>query len=135
MISHFQFPILWGLFYAGFATSTLLQAKTSVSSASNNLQNIKQWLSLHWAVVWANLFLSTAFSALIFKMIPAGTGLGQFGTYAAAGFIANSVIDKILFIFGQQIGLKVEVPALTGRIAPEVNFPAAVSADPAQRWP
>lgn len=111
------FFTLWALFYAGFATSLMLQAQTSVSSASNNLDSIRSWLKLHWHVVWANLFLSTAFSAAIFKMIPASSGLGEFSKYAVGGFIANGVIDKILFIFGQQLGTKVEVP----QIAPPAN--------------
>jgi len=103
----------------GFATSLLLQAKTSVSSASNNLTSIEDWLRLHWHVVWANLFLSSAFSAAIFHMIPASSGLGEFSKYAVGGFLANGVIDKILFIFGQQIGTKVEVP----QVAPPQSLP------------
>jgi len=106
------FFILWALFYLGFATSTLLQAKTSIASASNNLNSVKDWLALHWAVVWANLFCSTALSAGIFKLIPASSGLGEFSKYALAGFVANGVLDKLLFIFGQQLGLKIDVPQI-----------------------
>jgi hypothetical protein len=121
MKSDLRFFLLWLLFYLGFLTSTLLQARTSISSQSNNLKTVAQWLSLHWQVVWANLFLSTAFSAGIFHLIPASSGLGEFGTYAAGGFIANSVLDKILFIFGQQIGLKVDVPQISPPVAGEAS--------------
>jgi hypothetical protein len=121
----FTFYILWFLFYLGFATSLLLQAQTSVSSDSNNLQNLRQWISIHWRVIWANLFLSTALSAAIFHLIPASAGLSEFSRYAMAGFISNSVLDKLLFIFGQLIGTRIEVP----KIAPPAN------GDPAKRWP
>jgi hypothetical protein len=124
------FFALWTLFYMGFATSLCLQAQTSVSSASNNLTSVKDWLRLHWHVVWANLFLSSAFSAAIFHMIPASSGLGEFSKYAVGGFMANGVIDKILFIFGQQIGTKVEVPQVAPPAVPATALPAIDSHNP-----
>jgi hypothetical protein len=107
------FFISWFLFYAGFATSLLLTAQTSVSSASNNLKNVWQWIDIHRYSIWANLFLSTAFSAVIFRLIPASSGLGDLGKYAVGGFIASAVLDKILFIFGQSIGTRIDVPQLS----------------------
>jgi hypothetical protein len=107
------FFLLWTLFYLGFATSLLLQAQASASSSSNNLAGISDWLKLHWHVVWARLFLATALSGMIFHLIPASAGLAEFGKYAVGGFIADSLLDKILFIFGQQLGTKVEVPQVS----------------------
>jgi hypothetical protein len=133
------FLALWFCFYTGFATSMLLQAETSVSSASNNLQSTRQWFALHWRVLWANLFLSTAFSAGIFRMIPSSMGLGEFAKYAVAGFIANGVLDKLLFLYGQQLGLKIEVPQLAppASVAGPFRNSIGVTAeqDPAKRFP
>jgi hypothetical protein len=122
------FLALWVLFYLGFATSLLLQAQTSASSSSNNLNGTRDWVRLHWHVIWANLFVSTALSSLIFHMIPASAGLGEFAKYAVGGFIANGVLDKVLFIFGQQLGTKIEVP----QIAPPATVPAIQSSQPTE---
>ena len=113
MLKQFQLIEPWLLFTAGFVTSLLLQAQTSVSSESNNLKNVFDWMRIHWRTIWANLFLSIAFNASILHLIPGAAGLGVFGKYAVAGFISNGVLDKILFIFGQAIGTKVEVPKLS----------------------
>ena len=81
------------------------------------------WISGH-------LFVSTALSSLIFHMIPASTGLSEYAKYAVGGFIANGVLDKVLFIFGQQIGTKIEVPQIA---PPPVLAPTATA--PSQSQP
>ena len=101
---------LWLLFYAGFAVSLLLQAQTSVSSNSNGLRNIFDWLRLKWHVVVARLFLSQMFLPLIIHYIPTSIGLPIWSVYGASGFIADSLLDKALFMFGERLGLKIEVP-------------------------
>jgi len=101
---------LWLLFYAGFAVSLLLQAQTSVTSNSNGLRNVGDWIKLHWHVVIARLFLSQMFLPLIIHYIPASIGLPIWSVYGASGFISDSLLDKVLFMFGQRLGLKVEVP-------------------------
>jgi hypothetical protein len=109
---------LWFLFYMGFFVSLLLQAQTSISSSSNSLNSLWSWFTLHSRVIIVRLFLSMIFSPVIIHYVPASVGLPIWSVYGAAGFIADSLLDKFLFIFGRQIGMKVEVP----QIAP----PAAV---------
>jgi hypothetical protein len=105
-----EFLGLWALFYAGFVVSLLLQAQTSVTSKSNGLTSVFGWLKLHWHVVTARLFLSAIFSPLLIHYIPSGLGLPIWSVYGSAGFIADSLLDKVLFMFGQGVGMKVEVP-------------------------
>ena len=103
---------LWLMFYCGFAASLLLQAQTSASSDSNNLHSAWDWVRLHSKVLVVRLFLSTIFSTLAIGYIPASLGLPRWSVYGAAGFIVDSLLDKFLFIFGRQVGLKVEVPQI-----------------------
>jgi hypothetical protein len=101
---------LWSLFYAGFAANLLRQAQTSVSSSSNSLGSVWDWFKLHWHVAVWRLVLSVVFSPIIIRNIPASLDLPQWSVYGAAGFIADNLLDSILFIFGQKLGTKVEVP-------------------------
>jgi len=111
---------LWAMFYAGFGVSLLLQAQTSISSASNGLDSLFDWAKLHSRVIAVRLFLSMIFSPLAIKYIPSSIGLPIWSVYGAAGFIVDSLLDKFLFIFGRQIGMKVEVPRLA---PPEGTIP------------
>jgi hypothetical protein len=117
---------LWALFYMGFFVSLLLQAQTSISSASNGLDSLWSWFKLHSRVIVARLFLSMIFSPLAIHYIPASIGLPVWSVYGAAGFIVDSLLDKFLFIFGRQIGMKVEVP----QIAPPAVSAEALPASP-----
>ena len=121
---------LWAMFYMGFFASLLLQAQTSASSTSNNLGSAWDWVKLHGKVIVVRLFLSMIFSPLAIHYIPASIGLPIWSVYGAAGFIVDSLLDKILFIFGRQVGLKVEVPQIA---PPPVLAPTATA--PSQSQP
>lgn len=115
---------LWFLFYMGFFVSLLLQAQTSISSASNSLTSLWSWIKLHSRVIVVRLFLSVIFSPVAIHYIPASVGLPIWSVYGATGFIVDSLLDKFLFMFGRQIGMKVEVPQIA---PPAETQPQAVS--------
>jgi hypothetical protein len=108
---------LWALFYAGFAASLLLQAQTSVSSSSNSLANVWEWLKIHSVVIGVRAFLCAMTVPLMVHYIPQGLGLPIWAVYGIAGFLADTLLDKVLFIFGQRLGMKVEVP----QVAPSAS--------------
>jgi hypothetical protein len=119
---------LWLLFYCGFVVSLILQAQTSISSSSNSVNTLWDWLKLHERVIVVRLFLSVIFSPLAIHYIPASIGLPIWSVYGAAGFIVDSLLDKFLFIFGRQIGMKVEVPQIA---PPAGSNPVSLESIPA----
>ena len=116
--------VSWGLFLLGFAMHFLLQAKASVSSQSNGLKTVREWLALTWPVALVRLFLcGVAFGLwldtpeMFNKVLAAATGgavthplpLNR-ETIALFGYVADSLLDKAVSI----LGFGIEVP----RVAP-----------------
>src|SRR5258706_1808008 len=73
--------VSWGLFLLGFVMHFLLQAKASVSSQSNGLKTVREWLALTWPVALVRLFLcGVAFGLwldtpeMVNKVLAAATG-------------------------------------------------------------
>ena len=108
---------LYALFYLGFVASLLLQAQTSASSDSNSLGSAWDWIKLHGRIILGRLIACTIFLPVIIHYVPSDMSLPTWSVYGAAGFISDSVLDKVLFIFGKGIGAKVEVP----QMAPPAN--------------
>jgi hypothetical protein len=112
----------WALFLLGFAMHFLLQAKASVCSQSNGLKTVREWLALTWPTVVVRLFLCAlgfglwldmpdAFNKLL-KSATGGTVAQVLPlnreTIALFGYVADSLLDKVVAI----LGLSVEVPRL-----------------------
>lgn len=110
----------WGLFLLGFAMHFLLQAKASVSSQSNGLKTVREWLALTWPVSLVRLFLcGVAFGLwlntpdLFSKLLASVTGVTHplplnRETIALFGYVADSLLDKAVSI----LGFGIEVPRL-----------------------
>ena len=112
----------WGLFLLGFAMHFLLQAKASVSSQSNGLKTIRQWLALTWPTAAVRLFLcAIAFGFWLdmpdafTKLLTSVTGGAvthplplNHETIALFGYVADSMLDKAVSI----LGFGIEVPRL-----------------------
>lgn len=100
----------------------LLQAKASVSSQSNGLKTIGQWLALSWPIAAVRLFLcAMAFGFWLdtpdafTKLLTAATGGTlthplpfNHETIALFGYVADSLLDKAVSI----LGFGIEVPRL-----------------------
>jgi hypothetical protein len=112
--------VSWGLFLLGFVMHFLLQAKASVSSQSNGLKSVREWLALTWPVSLVRLFLcGVAFGLwlstpeMFNKLLATLTGgavthsvpLNR-ETIALFGYVADSMLDKAVSI----CGFGIEVP-------------------------
>jgi len=112
----------WGLFLLGFAMHFLLQAKASVSSQSNGLKTIREWLALTWPITVVRLFLCAVGFGLWLDMpdtfnhllttVTGGTLTHALPlnheTIALFGYVADSVLDKAVSI----LGFGIEIPRL-----------------------
>ncbi len=114
--------ISWALFLLGFAMHFLLQAKASVRSQSNGLKTVREWLALTWPIAVVRLFLCALAFGLWLDMPDAFSSLLKTATGGAVtqaiplnhetmalfGYVADSLLDKIVAI----LGFSVEVPRL-----------------------
>lgn len=103
----------WILFAVGWVLHMLLQAKASVNSKSNSLENIGQWLKLQWLIIAVRLFLAVLIMLLwheapaLFGQIVGAAIPMTLATCGLAGFAVDAFVDKVGAIFG----LKIEVPS------------------------
>jgi len=112
--------VSWGLFLLGFVMHFLLQAKASVSSQSNGLKSVREWLALTWPISLVRLFLCgvgfglwLSTPEMFNKLLAALTGgavthpvpLNR-ETIALFGYVADSLLDKAVSI----CGFGIEVP-------------------------
>jgi hypothetical protein len=109
----------WIIFMSAWTFSYLAHAQNSVASASNGVRSIRHWFELNlWPVV-VNLIATialgliwseapTVFSALV-KSVPI-----TIGTSLGLGLTIQSLVDRLMFMFG----IRVEMPRL---VPPDPN--------------
>jgi hypothetical protein len=114
--------VSWVLFLLGFALHFLLQAKASVSSRSNGLRSVREWIALTWPTALVRLFLcALAFGVWldmpnVFNKLAASATGGAIvqplplnrETIALFGYLSDSLLDKFVAI----LGFSAEVPRL-----------------------
>jgi len=109
-----------GVVSVGVCHALLLQAKASVSSQSNGLKSVREWLALTWPISLVRLFLCgvgfglwLSTPEMFNKLLAALTGgavthpvpLNR-ETIALFGYVADSLLDKAVSI----CGFGIEVP-------------------------
>lgn len=104
----------WILFTVGWLLHVLLQAKASVNSKSNSLENVRQWLKLSWLVLIVRAFAAVLLMLLwheapqLFGQIAGAAIPMTKATCGIAGLAVDAFIDKLGAIFG----LKIEIPVV-----------------------
>lgn len=110
----------WILFTVGWVLHVLLQAKASVNSKSNGLENIRQWLKLSWLVLAVRAFAAVLLMLLwheapqLFGQIAGAAIPMTKATAGIAGLAVDAFVDKLGAIFG----LKIEIPAVSPPLPP-----------------
>lgn len=106
----------WILFAVGWLLHVLLQAKASVNSDSNSLENVRQWLKLSWLILVVRAF-AAALLMLLWHEAPQyfGQVVGAVvpmtkATAGIAGLAVDAFIDKLGAIFGLQIDIPKVAP-------------------------
>lgn len=106
----------WMLFAVGWLLHVLLQAKASVVSDSNSLENIGQWLKLSWLILLVRAFAAVLLMLLwheapqLFGQIAGAEIPMTKATAGIAGLAVDALIDKLGAIFGLQIDIPKVAP-------------------------
>jgi hypothetical protein len=86
----------------GFAAQVLLEAKSSISSKSNGLGSLKDWINLHALDLIPRLMIALGLAPAAIAMVPDAGKLPVSCVYFIGGFGIDRVASSLLFIKGRQ---------------------------------
>lgn len=107
-IGHFS------LYLVGYIAQVLSQASGSLSSESNSVKKLGQWIEIHAVELsWRGL-LAIAGASTVISLVQDTGQIPRDIVYMAAGFSADRLLGTLLFVGGKPIGTRVD----TAQIAP-----------------
>jgi hypothetical protein len=109
----------WLVYFVAWSASYFCHAQNSVASPSNGVNSIGQWLRLNMKPVIFNLMLTIAlgliwgeapsFFGSIVKSVPI-----TLGTAIGMGLSIQSLIDRLMYMFGVRVEMPRLVPPTPG---------------------